>query len=152
MTRKEAEKFARSCLYNYDFNVSLIAQKILKIETLSSCKGVEYRLDDRGKASVWYIEPFPEWLEHKEFLESELLKLQLITDPITSLIADISKGEHEVFKVWDIKFNRKLGWAAAVNEANKLGITENMFRTRFYKITYMAIRYLDLDIGNVPES
>ena len=145
MTRSEAEKFARSCLYNHSYHVSLIAQKKLKIEALSSCKGVEYRLDDKGKASVYYIEPYPCWLEHKEFLESELLRIQMMTDPITRLIDDISKGERELFVVWDLKFNQKLSWKTAESEALKVGITEKMFRMRFYKIVDMAIQYLDLN-------
>ena len=63
MTKSEAEKFARQCLYNYRENAARLAQKLDKYE-IARRKGsrTEQKYSDNKRTGT-YIDSTPEWIE-----------------------------------------------------------------------------------------
>ena len=155
MTRTEAEKFARACLFSYREEVARLEQKRFKLQTLSSSKSVRYG-NESGKASAHYVDSVPWWLEVQEQLEHDIRELELKTGAIARLLADIFEADKGVHLVYELKYDKKLSWEKAKAAAlEKCDITDKMFRRLHSNLVSLAISYLDIaidaDIASVCE-
>ena len=153
MTKSEAESFARKCLYNYREDTGRLEQKRLKLEIAKergSYLGQEYR-ERPGKASAKYVDSVPGWLTEIEFLEASIADLELCVTPIQRLLKDLEETQQEAFVVYQLKYERRLSWEKAKNEARENHcIGSRAFLERNADLIGRAIQYLDLPQG--PET
>ena len=148
MTRTEAEKYARQCLYNHRENIARLAQKLDKYEIVRR-KGsrVEQTYGDSGRASVTYIDPMPLWVEEMELLEREIPELRLRVLPIQRLLRDLEETRQEALIIYKLKYEQRLSWEAARNRASENhNIGGSAFKTLNLELIRMTIRYLDLRV------
>lgn len=147
MTRNEAEKFARSCLYNYREDVARLEQKRLKLENLSSLKGVDYN-NDAGKVSARYIDSVPWWLEEQEQIEKDIRDLRMRTEPVLRLIKDLEATKQNALIVYKTRYEQRMSWERARFEAREIyGVGFRAFETAVSDLINRTIRYLDLPLA-----
>ena len=153
MTKTEARRFARQCLCNYREDLSRLEQKILKKDSLSSLKGIEYG-NEAGKTTAGYVDSVPWWLEAQEELERAIRELTLRTRPITRLLERLRQAEDskELYQVYVLRWENRLGWTAAMIRMQEHGVTERGYRRLEYQLVDMAISFLDIKIDEASES
>jgi hypothetical protein len=153
MTKAEAERFARSCLYNYRENTARLEQKIFKYE-IAKEKGsrIEQQFRERGgKASASYIDSVPDWLEATELLEAQIYDLRLCVEPVQRLLKDLGETQQEAMVIYKLRYEQRLSWEKAKIEArDEYNIGSRAFWERNNDLIERVIRYLDLDVG--PET
>jgi hypothetical protein len=149
MTKKEAEQFARRCLYVHRENVARLEQKLFKYE-IAREKGslITQQFNERGgKASAGYIESIPMWLEEVEALEAEIIDLRLIVPPITRLLHDLEEAKQEELVVYKLKYEQKLSWEKARSKcAEEHHMGWRAFQRCSESLLNQAISYLDLPV------
>ena len=147
MTKAEAEKFARQCLYNYRENAARFAQKQDKYE-IARLKGsrTEQNLSD-GRKVVTYIDSTPWWIEEIELLEWEIADLRLRALPIERLLKDLEETKSEMLVMYKLKYEQRLPWSKARECASEeYSIGWRVFNRCGQELLETAIRYLDLRI------
>ena len=153
MTRTEAEKFARSCLYNFREDVARLEQKKLKLGAVrqrGSYLGQEYR-DRPGRMSARYVDSVPGWLEEVEFLEACIVDLELCVLPVQKLLQDLENTKQDALIVYKTRYERRMSWERAKFDArDEYGIGSRAFWVAADDLLERAIRYLDLPMG--PET
>ena len=153
MTRTEAEKFARSCLYNYREDIARLEQKRLKLEAArrrGSYLGQEYR-ERPGRMSARYIDSVPGWLEEIEFLEACITDLELCVLPVQKLLQDLETTKQDALIVYRTRYERRMSWERAKFEArDEYGIGSRAFWVATDDLINRTIQYLDLPMG--PET
>jgi hypothetical protein len=149
MTKAEAEKFARRCLYNYRENAARLEQKLFKYE-IARERGsrIEQQFNERGgKASAGYIESVPGWLEEIEMLEAQILDLRLQVPPIQRLLRDLEAAGQEMLVVYKLRYEQRLSWEKARGKAaDEHGIGWRIFQRCNESLLSKAILYLDLPV------
>jgi hypothetical protein len=144
-TFEDARKFARRCLSYYRKDKSVLEQKQLQLETVSSCKIQNYD-GQAGRVSVQYTPTIPWWYEEKETLERSIREMELRVLPITRLLSDLKATDTEMVAVYTVKYDPPKSWMMAKNIAlDEHHITETRFRTLEHRLTKLAIAYLGLE-------
>jgi hypothetical protein len=102
----EAERRARSNLYNLEANAALLEHKENLAETIRERGSrVEQRYDEKpGKVTGRYIEAFPSWLLELESVELRIWELAGAVSFTRGLLKYLREREPELFKLYAMKY------------------------------------------------
>jgi len=149
MTKNDAEKFARTCLYFHRENVARLEQKRLKLQIArenGSLVVQNYR-EQAGRASVHYVDSVPAWIEDAEQMELAVNRLRIIVEPIQKMLCDLEETQNDELVVYKLRYDWKLSWDnARLDAIEKHNIGQKFFGTLNNRLVGRTVCRLDLEI------